>query len=246
MIIAIISDVHANLEALQTVLEDVRRQGAERLWCLGDVVGYGADPNPVCDRIAAQADLAIAGNHDWAAVGKMKIGYFNSAAAVAIDWTAEQLSDPSREWLAALPLLRIEGEARLVHATPSDPAGWQYVLSSPDAEAELESYQETLCFIGHSHFPAVYESDGTGLRYLQDERVPLVAGRRYLVNVAASASPATATRGPPICCTTPRAGSWSGDGWSTTSTGPRRRSWTPGSPTSWPSVCSAGGDGGSD
>jgi len=189
LIIAIISDVHANLEALQTVLEDVRRQGAERLWCLGDVVGYGADPNPVCDRIAAQADLAIAGNHDWAAVGKMKIGYFNSAAAVAIDWTAEQLSDPSREWLAALPLLRIEGEARLVHATPSDPAGWQYVLSSPDAEAELESCQETLCFIGHSHFPAVYESDGTGLRYLQDERVPLVAGRRYLVNVGSVGQP---------------------------------------------------------
>jgi len=189
VIIAIISDVHANLEALETVLEDTGRQGAERLWCLGDVVGYGADPNPVCERIAAQADLAIAGNHDWAAVGKMKIGYFNSAAALAIDWTAEQLSDASREWLAGLPLMRLEGEARLVHATPSDPAGWQYVLSSPDAEAELGSYSETLCFIGHSHFPAAYESDGARLRYLPEERVPLVAGRRYLVNVGSVGQP---------------------------------------------------------
>jgi diadenosine tetraphosphatase ApaH/serine/threonine PP2A family protein phosphatase len=189
LIIAIISDVHANLEALTTVLDDLRRQGAERVWCLGDVVGYGADPEAVCELVSATADPTLAGNHDWAAVGKMRVGYFNSAAAVAIDWTAAQLSEKSREWLVSLPLLRIEGEARLVHATPSDPAGWQYVLSSTDAEAELETYQETLCFIGHSHFPAVFESDGSRLRYLQDERVPLVAGRRYLVNVGSVGQP---------------------------------------------------------
>jgi diadenosine tetraphosphatase ApaH/serine/threonine PP2A family protein phosphatase len=189
VIIAVISDVHANLEALSTVLEDVARQGAERLWCLGDVVGYGADPNPVCDRIAAQADVAIAGNHDWAAVGKLKVGFFNSAAALAIDWTADQLSETSREWLASLPLVRIEGEARLVHATPSDPAAWQYVLSKPDAEAELDAYQEPLCLIGHSHFPATYENDGAGTRYLPDERVTLVTGRRYLVNVGSVGQP---------------------------------------------------------
>lgn len=189
MIIAIISDVHANLEALSTVLEDVRRQGAERLWCLGDVVGYGADPNAVCDRIAAAADSAIAGNHDWAAVGRIDGESFNSAAATAIEWTARQLSETSRAWLAALPLVRIEGEARLVHATPSEPAAWRYALSLGDAEAEMQAYQEPLCLIGHSHFPATYEYDGTRTRHLADERVALVPGRRYLVNVGSVGQP---------------------------------------------------------
>lgn len=189
MIIAIVSDLHANLEALQVVLEDLERQGAERIWCLGDVVGYGADPNPVCDLIARRAEVVIAGNHDWAAVGKMRVGGFNSAAAAAVDWTAEQLDDKNREWLAGLPLLRIEDDVRLVHATPSNPADWQYVISETDAAAEFETYQETLCFIGHSHFPSVFETDGSRMRYLRDERVPVVTGRRYLVNVGSVGQP---------------------------------------------------------
>src|SRR5262249_6224266 len=118
VIVAVVSDVHSNLEALEAVLADAEKQGASKLWCLGGVVGYGADPNAVCERLKADAHAAVAGNHDWAACGKMTLGYFNSAAAAAAEWTAEQLSPSSKEWLASLPLEQVEDGVRLVHGSP--------------------------------------------------------------------------------------------------------------------------------
>ena len=189
MRIAVLSDVHANLEALEAVLEDARQAGAEAYWCLGDIVGYGADPNPVVDRLSAEPVIAVAGNHDWAATGKMKLGYFNSMAAQAAEWTSEVLSEPSRRWLQALPLERVERGVRLVHASPSDPAAWLYVLSESDAEGELSTFDEDLCLIGHSHFPGQYETDGARVRYFRDPLLRLEANRRYLVNVGSVGQP---------------------------------------------------------
>jgi diadenosine tetraphosphatase ApaH/serine/threonine PP2A family protein phosphatase len=189
VIVAVVSDVHANIEALDAVLADAGRQSAERLWCLGDIVGYGADPNPVCDRLRVDCDAAVAGNHDWAACGKMTLGYFNSAAAAAAEWTASQLSPSSREWLASLPLARLEDGVRLVHGSPSDPEAWQYVLSVSEAEGEMASFEETLCLIGHSHFPGAFESDGSRVRYSRTDRVRLLPEHRYLVNVGSVGQP---------------------------------------------------------
>lgn len=190
MRIAVLSDVHANLEALEAVLEDARQAGADTYWCLGDVVGYGADPNPVVDRLSAEPVVAVAGNHDWAATGKMKLGYFNSMAALAAEWTSAVLSEPSRRWLQALPLERVERGVRLVHASPSDPAAWLYVLSEDDAEGELSTFDEDLCLIGHSHFPGQYATDdGLRARYFRDARFRLEPSHRYLVNVGSVGQP---------------------------------------------------------
>jgi diadenosine tetraphosphatase ApaH/serine/threonine PP2A family protein phosphatase len=187
--IAVLSDVHANLEALEAVLEDARQLGVDAYWCLGDIVGYGADPNPVVDLLSAEPVIAVAGNHDWAATGKMKLGYFNSMAAHAAEWTSEVLTEASREWLEGLPLERVERGVRLVHASPSDPAAWLYVLSENDAEGELSTFDEDLCLIGHSHFPGQYETDGANVRYFRDARFRLEEARRYLVNVGSVGQP---------------------------------------------------------
>jgi diadenosine tetraphosphatase ApaH/serine/threonine PP2A family protein phosphatase len=189
LIIAVVSDVHSNLEALEAVLDDIRGLGAERIWCLGDIVGYGADPNAVCDRLVEAAQVSLAGNHDWAAVGKIDASSFNGAAAAAVAWTSGQLSTRTREWLSGLPLVHLADGTRLVHATPSDPAAWQYVFSAGDAEGELGTYQEPLCLVGHSHVPANFEADGLRVRVSRAEVVPLVAGRRYLINVGSVGQP---------------------------------------------------------
>lgn len=189
MKVAVVSDVHANLEALDAVLEDARRAGAEKIWSLGDVVGYGADPNAVVERLSKAADVAVAGNHDWAACGKMTLGFFNSLAKQAAEWTSESLTEASRRWLAALPLERVERGVRLVHASPSDPASWHYVLSEAVAEGELSTFDEALCLIGHSHFPGQFESDGARVHYHREPRFQLAAKRRYLVNVGSVGQP---------------------------------------------------------
>lgn len=189
MIVAVLSDVHSNLEALEAVLEDVHRAGAERIWCLGDIVGYGADPNPVVGRLRGEAQTAVAGNHDWAACGKMRLGYFNSAAAAAAEWTAQNLTPESRSWLSSLPLVQVEEGVRMVHASPSDPEAWLYVLSLGDAEGELETFQEPLCLIGHSHFPGAFEKNGERVRYSRAHRLELTEDNRYLVNVGSVGQP---------------------------------------------------------
>ena len=189
MIVAVVSDIHSNLEALEAVLADAEKQGSSKLWCLGDVVGYGADPNPVCDRLRAEAHAAVAGNHDWAASGKMTLGYFNAAAAAAAEWTTAQLSPASKEWLASLPLEHVEDGVRLVHGSPSEPEAWQYVLSVAEAEGELAAFPESVCLIGHSHFPGAFEGDGTRVRYSRTDRVRLLPSYRYLVNVGSVGQP---------------------------------------------------------
>jgi diadenosine tetraphosphatase ApaH/serine/threonine PP2A family protein phosphatase len=188
--IAIISDIHANMEALEAVMLDIREQKLDKeIWCLGDIVGYGADPNPVTERIAEEVDINIAGNHDWAAVGKMTLGYFNSAAATSAEWTHDNLTQENRDWLAALPLERVERDVRLVHGSPSDPAAWHYVLSIAEAEGEMSTYDEQLCLIGHSHFLGNFEQNGNNIDYNRGERIRCQKGRRYLVNVGSVGQP---------------------------------------------------------
>ena len=189
MKIAVISDVHANLEALDAVLADSKEQQTEMLWCLGDIVGYGADPNPVVERLAKQCDATVAGNHDWAACGKMELGYFNAAAAEAARWTADALTAKSKQWLDGLPLERVERGVRLVHASPSDPAAWLYVLSIGEASGEMSTFDENLCFIGHSHFPGNFEQQGDQLGYSRDGYVECRRDRRYLINVGSVGQP---------------------------------------------------------
>lgn len=189
MRLAIVSDVHGNLEALETVLADLEARGPDAVACLGDFVGYGAAPNECIRRLLPRIETAVAGNHDLAACGRIKLGYFNPEAARAAIWTTETLESRHLDYLRSLPLSLPWRGVRIVHASPSEPEEWHYVFSPGDAAYEMQSCSEDVCFIGHSHYPGLFELEGARVTYTRDERVKGRRGRRYLVNVPSVGQP---------------------------------------------------------
>ncbi|MBA3844213.1 MAG: metallophosphoesterase family protein [Actinobacteria bacterium] len=150
MRIAIFSDIHANLHALEAVLADIDREGVDELWCLGDVVGYGPRPNECVDLIRARADLCLCGNHDLAVLGSIDIAEFSGDAAAAARWTQLELGDNQAAWLRGLAPSGARGGADLFHGSPRDPI-WDYVLSEEVARACLEVTTAPVVLVGHSH-----------------------------------------------------------------------------------------------
>ena len=189
MIVAVLSDIHSNGDALDAVLESARTEGATSWWCLGDVVGYGAEPDKVVDKVRGLEALTVAGNHDWAACGKVSTRQFNKNAALAAAWTAQNTSAENLAWLAALPLVATADHARLVHATPSAPEEWNYCMRIDDAWLEMKAFEEMVCMIGHSHYPGVFEKEGEEIRYTRAPSLRLREGRQYLVNVGSVGQP---------------------------------------------------------
>lgn len=156
MQVAILSDIHGNRHALEAVLADVERSPAGEIWCLGDIVGYGADPNDCCRLAHANMAVCLSGNHDLAVTGDLDLGEFSAGAALAARWTQEVIGDDEREWLRSLSP---SGEARgvgLYHGSPRDPV-WEYVLSSLLAELCLDAQAERVALVGHSHVALAFE-----------------------------------------------------------------------------------------
>ena len=159
---AIIADIHANLPAFTAVLEDIERQGgADKLWCLGDVVGYGPDPHECLQLLGQTNHICIAGNHDWAAIGKIDTSQFNPDAAAACHWTAQQLNPAEIDYLANLPLVIEEGDFTLVHGSPREPI-WEYLTSTSLAMENFSRFKSKFCLVGHSHVPMVFSQDEAG------------------------------------------------------------------------------------
>lgn len=150
MRVATISDIHANLPALEAVLEAIEKAGVDEIWCLGDVVGYGAEPNE-CARLALErCSLSLVGNHDLAVLGALDISAFSEAAAEAVEWTRAHVTEETTAMLGALePLGEREGIA-LFHASPRDPI-WEYVLSVEQADGCFDAQRSRIALIGHSH-----------------------------------------------------------------------------------------------
>jgi diadenosine tetraphosphatase ApaH/serine/threonine PP2A family protein phosphatase len=150
MRVAVISDVHANRHALDAVLAAVDSAGVDAIWCLGDTVGYGPQPNECCELVRSRADVCLVGNHDLVALGELSVGDFNDEAAAAAVWTNEHLADENASFLRGLePSARVDG-AELYHASARDPV-WEYVLTEEAARATLELTEAPLVFVGHSH-----------------------------------------------------------------------------------------------
>ena len=189
MVHAILSDIHGNLEALDAVLADLDRRRPESVVCLGDFVGYGASPNECIERLKPRLEEAVIGNHDLAAVGGLTLRGFHDDAAAAARWTGENLTEDNRAWLRSLPYERSWRGARLVHAAPSKPAEWRYVLSPRDAMREFAAFDEPVCFIGHSHFPCVFDQGDDDLRFRRDDELALEPYHRYLVTVGSVGQP---------------------------------------------------------
>lgn len=160
---AVISDIHSNLEALEAVRKVIKRENITRVFCLGDILGYNANPVECLKIVRELNPVCVAGNHDFAAVGLTNTDYFNPYAKVAAIWSGKQLNEEQTRFIKSLQLVHREGEVTLVHASLHDPELWGYILTQADANASFE-YQETpLCFIGHSHFPCIYFEEGVPL-----------------------------------------------------------------------------------
>jgi Predicted phosphoesterase len=168
MRILVISDVHANLTALDAVIKDAGT--FERVWCLGDVVGYGPQPNECISRLRELDLTCLAGNHDLAVVGKTPLWEFTNSAKEVIFWTRHWLTDSNRDWLTSLPStpLVVEKDITLVHASPRDPI-WEYIVARETARDNLAFIETPICLNGHSHMPVMFRKPWDGLKILEEQ-----------------------------------------------------------------------------
>jgi len=188
MKIAIISDMHANLPALNAVLDAIEAEGVDRTICGGDLVGYNAEPREVVEKIRALDIPCVMGNHDAAAVGATDPENFNTPARAAVEWTAQQLDDDSLEYLRGLPyVMRVESFT-VVHGTLNKPEQWGYIFNAYEAEEHFQHQRDTLCFIGHSHIPGAFIT-GDMITASRSSRVRIQAGHRYVLNVGSVGQP---------------------------------------------------------
>jgi diadenosine tetraphosphatase ApaH/serine/threonine PP2A family protein phosphatase len=187
---AILSDIHGNLEAFRAVIQDLREQGAGKIAFLGDVVGYGADPNECLALLRELSETAVAGNHDHGSVGLTNIDGFNPAARAAILWTRERLLRENVAYLRRLPLMQQKEGITLVHATPNEPAEWNYLFTFPEAQKGFHALSGDLAFFGHSHRPLILAQEANGeVRVLNHEKASLKEGIRYMINVGSVGQP---------------------------------------------------------
>jgi predicted phosphodiesterase len=157
MRVAVLSDIHANLAALQAVRDDLPE--VDEVWVLGDIVGYGPQPNEVIATLQEMGARSVMGNHDGAAIGQVDVSWFNPDAARAIGWTGEALDDNARAYLGTLPEVRRDGDLTAVHGSPRDPT-WEYITGPDVATANLASFDTRICLHGHTHVPIVFRADG--------------------------------------------------------------------------------------
>ena len=162
MRVAVISDIHANLHALEAVAEAIEAEQPDEIWCIGDVVGYGPEPNACCDWTAEHAALCLAGNHDLGVLGTLDLAFFSEDAAAAAHWTRDVLNDAAREYLTGLEPSATRDGVGLYHASPRDPV-WEYILSYEAARDAIDESESDVTIVGHSHVPlAIGEGDLVG------------------------------------------------------------------------------------
>ena len=182
MRVLVISDVHANLAALNAVLADAG--SFDTIWSLGDIVGYGPDPNECIARLSEYQHVAIAGNHDWAVLGKLDLEDFNDSAREANLWTREQLTPVSWSYLQALPETSVIGDFTLAHGSPRHPI-WEYLLSLELIRLNFAHYQTTVCLVGHTHIPMIVrDAPERSQQIVQPRENPpfRLDGQRYIIN----------------------------------------------------------------
>lgn len=190
----VLSDIHANLAALEAVLKDAATVGYDVVWCLGDTVGYGPEPDECVARVRSLRPEAVVGNHDWAAVGRMDVDDFNPEARRAVLWTQKHLNPSSMAWLRLLPSEPLmEGAFTLTHGSPRDPV-WEYILRPSDASENLAYFDTPFCLVGHTHVPALHiwnARDGK-VRLaapLVGRAMPLQSGARIIINPGSVGQP---------------------------------------------------------
>jgi diadenosine tetraphosphatase ApaH/serine/threonine PP2A family protein phosphatase len=187
--IAIVSDIHGNYDALEAVLEDIDQQGGvSKIYCLGDVIGYGALPNECTEKIRDVAETSVAGNHDFASVGKLSFEFFNTYAKKSAVWTKDTLSQENIKWLQDRDYASQVDNFTLVHGTPFSPEMFHYISTLNDAKVSFEEMKSEICFVGHSHVPIVF-FDTNPISYVVKEEIKLSTKEKTIVNVGSVGQP---------------------------------------------------------
>lgn len=186
----IFSDIHGNLEALESVASTPQFKEAESILCLGDLVGYGADPNACIEMIRVDDRITtLVGNHDWALFHPDQRRGFNQVAKEALDWTEERITEENLDFIRNLPITHRFSDHFAVHASPYQPDSWHYIFSEKDIERALEAESFHACFVGHTHTPFFYGNDESEPPASEDGALRLQPDLRYLINVGSVGQP---------------------------------------------------------
>jgi diadenosine tetraphosphatase ApaH/serine/threonine PP2A family protein phosphatase len=198
---AIISDVHANQEALEAVMQRIDREQVDRTICLGDVVGYGASPDECCRMLMDRRVMSLLGNHDAAVTGAMDEAYYYEGARRALQWTRDRLSDASYKWLYALPFTRVEDDVAFFHSAPILPSGYFYVVQASEAQthAQVLDRLRPLSFIGHAHLTVAFQIGEKKVKSVEAKQIKPKADSRFIINVGSVGQPRD--RDPRACFT---------------------------------------------
>ncbi len=192
MRIAILSDIHGNIEALESVLAEFEKLGdIDKYVCLGDIVGYGADPETCCTRVRELCEFTLLGNHDAAVAGRMDYSYYYDAAREALDWCSERLSDENMAWLKDLPYTQKDGHILFSHGSPMQPEEYDYIFATDQARALLMMRDELpqVTFIGHSHLTKVFALTDDDALDVVAPKFRLKEEMRYIVTVGSVGQP---------------------------------------------------------
>lgn len=193
--IAIFGDIHANLEALHAVLQDAENEGCgSAMACLGDIVGYNANPVECVETVRSLGCPTVKGNHDYEAISTRELLGMNPVATLALSWTREQLPEEDRAWLKRLPYVREKiaelNDITIVHATMDRPMRWEYILNVSDSSFSFEKQATPLCFHGHTHVPRYFTKDEEGKISMGNEmEIVMQPGLKYFVNPGSVGQP---------------------------------------------------------
>lgn len=185
---ALLGDIHSNLEALQAVLEDANQNGCKKFACLGDVVGYNANPIECMEIVQSLGAPCVRGNHDHYCSHDESLDGFHPLAADVVDWTRRQLSEEQRAYLRNLKLIMPVETFTIVHSTLDTPDMWGYVFDKLEAEANFNYQTTTLCFYGHTHVPLAFEKSDT-IRFGLYSKIKVTLGKKYFINVGSVGQP---------------------------------------------------------
>jgi len=186
----IFADVHSNLEAIDAVIQAYKNENIDQYLCLGDVVGYGADPCECVSRVMSLSAITVAGNHDWATVNLFSLENFRFEAAEVIYWTRTQITQTERDFLESLELIYKNTDLTLAHGTIDNPKDFNYMTNGYIAWESLRLLETRVGFVGHSHVPGIFTKGvGDQVGYRQDDSLDLIEGQSYIVNVGSVGQP---------------------------------------------------------
>lgn len=186
----IFSDIHSNLEALDSVIEAYKKEAINKYLCVGDVIGYAANPRECIEKVRAMATVTVAGNHDLAAMGLFSLDYFNPMAKESILWTKNNLNEDSEYFLQSLQLIYKNEDLTLVHGTLDNPQEFKYLLDTYAARETFRLLENNICFVGHTHVAGIFVMDqSNNIHYREDSVLNIEPENKYIINVGSVGQP---------------------------------------------------------